>query len=124
MTSTVNSGVTSAAFILRLYGIACVGAGSFGLWLALTMEPGTHGVVDWSRLWPEATLSVLLGITVFLLLRWFVLAFSLVCAGVSICYIGFTLMAVSFPAGWFNLLFATLLIIPAFLTSYAWHSLR
>lgn len=115
---------TAATFILRLYGIACVGSGSFGIWLALTIKPGTHGVVDWSRLWPEVTLSVLLGISVFLLLRWLVLAFSLLSAGFGIFYTGLTIMAVPFPAELFNLLFAALLIIPVFLTPYAWNSLR
>lgn len=115
---------TAAALILRLYGIACVGWGLIALWLALTIKPGTHGVADWTRLWPEFTLSVLLGVSVFLLRRWLVLAFSLLSAGGGILYIGWTITAVPFPAELLNLLFAFLLIIPAFLTNRAWHSLR
>jgi hypothetical protein len=115
---------TAAALILRLYGIACAGWGLIALWRALAITPDPHGVADWTRLWPEFTLPVLLGISVFLLLRWLVLAFSLLSAGIGIFYIGLTLMVVPFPEELFHLLFAILLIIPAFLTSRAWHSLR
>lgn len=123
MVKPTASTQTAAAFMLRLYGVACVAWGSVGLWLAVTIKPGTHGVVDWTRLWQEFTLSVLLGTSVFLLLRWLVLAFSLLSAGFGIFYIGWSIMAVPFPGELFNLLFAILLIIPAFLTSHAWHSL-
>jgi len=117
---TASSTQTAAAFILRLYGIVCAAWGSVGLWLALTIKGDAHGLVDWTRLWPDFTLSVLLGISVFLLLRWLVLAFAILSVGIGIFYIGFTLMAVPFPALLFHLLFAILLIIPVFLTRCAW----
>jgi hypothetical protein len=113
-----------AAFILRLYGVACAGWGLIALWraLAVTSDPG--GVAHWIRLWPEFALCALLGVSVILLLRWFVLAFSILSAGIGIFYVGLTLMTDPFPAELFHLLFAILLIIPAFLTSRAWRSLR
>lgn len=124
MVKPTASTQTAAAFILRVYGIACVSWGLTALSLTLTMKLGTHGVANWTRLWPEFTLSVLLGISVFLLFRWLVLAFSILSAGFGIFYIGWTIMAIPFPAWLFNLLFAVLLIIPAFLTHRAWHCLR
>lgn len=112
----------AAAFILRIYGIACVSWGLIALWL--TIKLGTHGAANWTRLWPEFALSVVLGISVFLLFRWLVLTFTILSTGVGIFYIGFTLMADPFPPGLFNLLIPILLIIPALLTHHAWHSLR
>lgn len=113
---------TAAVFMLRIYGLACLAWGLVGL--AVTIQPGTNRVVDLTRLWQEFALCVLLGTSVFLLLRWLVLAFSLLSAGVGIFCIGWSMMLVPFPAGLFNLLFAILLIIPVFLTSHAWPCLR
>ncbi len=124
MVKATTSTETAAAFILRLYGIGCLALGLIALWFALTIKAGTQGVVDWTRLWPELTLIVMLGFSVFLLLRWLVVAFSILSASCGIFYIGWTMVVVPFPSGLFNLLFAILLIIPAFLTHCAWHSLR
>lgn len=123
MKPAASSGSAATGF-LRLYGIACVGWAVIGLWLDFTIKPGTRGIADWTRGWPELMLLVFLGITVFLLLRWFVLLFSILSTGFGAFFAFASVTRVPFPAEFLNLLCALLMILPAFLTYRAWQSLR
>lgn len=113
-----------AALALRFYGLALVGWGLVALFLAFTLKPGIHGVADWTRPWPEFTISVLLGVAVFLLFRWLVVVFAIASSGFGIFYIISSMRVVPFPWELFNIAFALMMILPAFLTHRAWRSLR
>jgi hypothetical protein len=114
----------AARFALRLYGIVCVGYGFVSLWLAFTIEPGSHGIADWTRPWPQYVLFIMLGVTVFLLLRWLVLIFAILSSALGIVLICGSITKVPFPYELANLFFALFFIVPAFLTFRTWHSLR
>jgi hypothetical protein len=115
---------TAARFALRLYGFACVAFGLLSLWLVFTIEPGSRGIADWTRNWPQYVLLIILGVTVYLLLRWLVLIFAILSAGFGIFLIGGSITKVPFPWELANLFLALLLIVPAFLTWLTWRSLR
>jgi hypothetical protein len=66
----------------------------------------------------------LLGIAVFLLLRWLVLAFALASFGFGLFFIIATMRVVPFPWELFNIAFGILMILPLFLTYRAWAFLR
>jgi hypothetical protein len=116
--------VSASAVILRLYGIGLSCWGLAGLFFAFTMKPGVHGVGDWTRPWPMFIICVLLGIAVFLLLRWLVVAFAVASSGFGVFYIISSVKVVPFPWELLNIAFAILMILPAFLTYRSWSSLR
>jgi hypothetical protein len=115
---------SSAAVLLRFYGIACVSIGLVFLWLAFGIKPGTRGIADWTRPWPEFAILVLLGIAVFLLLRWLTLLFTLLSCGFGLFYLFGSLTRVPFPWELFNIFFALLTLLPGYLTYRAWRFLR
>jgi hypothetical protein len=116
--------VSGATLFVRLYGIASVGFGFIALWLALTIKPGTHGIAAWTRTWPEDIIFVVLGIAVFLLLRWATVAFAVLSFGFGAFMFVATLRVVPFPWELLNLFFACLAMLPAYLTYRAWPRLR
>jgi hypothetical protein len=124
MVAPSTSSNSAASVFLRFYGIACVGIGLGSLWLAFAVKPGTHGIADWTRPWPEFTIFVLLGVAVFLLLRWLTLAFTILSCAFGLFYTFGSLARVPFPFELFNIFFALLAILPCYLTYRAWRFLR
>jgi hypothetical protein len=116
--------VSASSVILRVYGVVLVCWALAGLFFAFNLKPGLHGVADWTRPWPFFTICVLLGIAVFLLLRWLVVIFAAASGGFGIYYIFGSLKVVPFPWELFNIVFGLLMILPAFLAFRAWSSLR
>jgi hypothetical protein len=116
--------VSASSIVLRVYGVVLVLWALAGLFFAFNLKPGLHGVADWTRPWPFFTILVLLGIAVFLLLRWLVVIFAALSTGFGIFYMISSLKVVPFPWELFNIVFALLMILPAFLTFRAWSSLR
>ena len=113
-----------SALALRFYGLGCVAVGAGSLWLHFTIQPGTHGIPDWTRGWWLWVSLALLGLCVLLLLRWPVALFALLSTAFGIFYLVGSLFRVPFPAELINIFFATLAMLPAYLTYRAWRSLR
>jgi len=116
--------VIIATALLRAYGGLAALFSIASLWLAFTIQPGTHDIADWSRGWPVNVVFALLGTAAFLQLRWFTLLFAIASSAFGLFMLLVTLSRVPFPWAWFNVFFALLAIVPAFLTYCAWSRLR
>ena len=110
--------------LLRFYGLGAVFIGLVSLWIFLGVKPGWRGIADPSASWPQFTAMILLGVCVFLLFRWLVLFFTIISSGFGVFYLFASLRAVPFPWELFNIFFAILYILPAYLTYRAWRFLR
>ena len=121
---TTHTSLCVAAFILRFYGIICAGFGLAGLKMCFTLKPGYHGVADWFQGWPNFTIFVLLGIGVFLLLRWLVFSYVVISASFGVYCIYGSLRTVPFPWEIANLIIAAFFMLPAFLIYHAWLRLQ
>jgi hypothetical protein len=115
---------TSTTIGIKIAGASAILFGVGAGIVALTMNPGAHGIVNPRLgLW-HAALIVVIGIGTLLLRRWAALLLALGCSGVAVWLVLGSIVSVPFPWCLINFAAAGVLFAPAAFTFKSWRQLR